>query len=178
MRTGIVAAGPGTLRSSTSYTGGGLMSRCPPCGCASRAPAAGVICQYSGIAGEPDLVQHRRDLRVKRHGPIRRFRRCTNACASSAVSKMCGGDAPPRQRLAQLEAHERAGRVARRRRVVVRLHVAHHRGVGVGDRRVDPEVVVVDDQRDLLADRLTALLEHAPHAVDVVARCARAALRD
>ena len=87
-------------------------------------------------------------------------------------------DPPARQRLAELEPQERAGRVARRGRVVVRLHVAHHRGVGVGHRGIDHEVVVVDDQRDFLADLLAQLLDHAPDAIDVVARCARACLRD
>ena len=78
-------------------------------------------------------------------------------------------DAPARERLAELHPEERAGRVPRRRRVVVRLHVADHGGVRVGHGRVDEEIVVVDDQRDLVAHALAELLHHAPDAVDIIA---------
>ena len=171
MRTGTSPPDRGHRRGrATACTGSGLMSRMPALRlCQSRA-CAGVICQYSGLPASADLLEHRRDLRIKRHRSLRLAPvACTNACASSAVSKMCGATRRRGERLAELQPQERARRVARRRRVVVRLHVADHRRVGVGDRGVDHEVVVVDDQRDLLADLLAQLLDDAPDAVDVVA---------
>ena len=53
---------------------------------------------------------------------------------------------------AELQAHEGARRVARRRGVVVALHVGDHREIGVGDRGIEVEAVVVDDERHLPAD--------------------------
>ena len=69
-------------------------------------------------------------------------------------------------------------RVARHRGVVVRIDVADHRSVGVGDGRIDHEAVVVDDRDHLAADGVQPLLEHAPPAIDVVARAQAAGPRD
>ena len=51
----------------------------------------------------------------------------------------------------------------------MRLHVTHHRGIGIRNRRVDQEIVVIHHQRNFPADRMAALFDRAAHPVDVVA---------
>src|SRR4051794_34946950 len=128
MRNAMSSAGPAIARSSTLNTTGGLTSSRPDFRlCQSRA-CAGVICQYSGL---PAL----------RMSP-RTYRACQSTDGFTIVCLVLHermrfvdrlenvrGDAPPRQCFTELQPQERTGRIPRSRRVVVSLHVTHHRGI-------------------------------------------------
>src|ERR1022692_345069 len=160
---------PGTDRSWVLNTGSGFTSRMPALRlCQSRA-CCGVICQYSGLPAARILSSTACTCRSSdTAGLILGIGRLDERVSLLLRFEDVRRHPPARQRFTKLEPEKCAGRISRRGRVVVRLHVPYHRRVGVGHGGVDQKVIVVDHECDLLSNRLATLLDHAADAVDVV----------
>src|SRR5215831_12104782 len=75
-----------------------------------------------------------------------------------------------RERIAELEAHERVGRVARNGPVIPVLNIGDHCEIRVADRLIQLEPLIVGDGRYEFADTLAAGLDLGSDLFDIIQR--------